>query len=146
MNRTRVLQIAGACILAMALSAASEADSANSTKGRSGYTLSRQTVDGGGTTKAIGAGYQLSATVAQPDAGQMSGAGYELTGGFWFQQPPGDCNADSIIDLLDHADFVPCLGGPGTSWANPICRCFDFDQDDDIDLKDFARFAGFFAS
>ncbi len=49
--------------------------------------LTWHTIDGGG---------KISST----------GGGFQLTGGFWFEQPPGDCNATGIADLLDHADFA----------------------------------------
>ncbi len=41
------------------------------------------TVDGGGGMSSTGGGYSLSGTIGQPDAGQMSGGGYVLAGGFW---------------------------------------------------------------
>ena len=67
-----------------------------------------------------------------------TGGGFQLTGGFWFEQPPGDCNATGIADLLDHADFADCLSGPGGGLPLPDCNCFDFDGDGDADLLDFA--------
>lgn len=48
-----------------------------------GFDLSWWTVDGGGGT-ASGAGYQVSGTLGQPDAGPaLSAGGYQLTGGYW---------------------------------------------------------------
>jgi hypothetical protein len=76
----------------------------------------------------------------------LTGGTYALNGGFWFQQPPGDCNADGLVNLLDQADFVPCFDGPVLDWTDPTCRCFDFDRDDDIDLRDFSAFAQRFAN
>jgi hypothetical protein len=46
------------------------------------YDLTWWSVDSGGGA-LTGGGYQLSATIGQPDAGQMSGGGYTLGGGFW---------------------------------------------------------------
>lgn len=46
------------------------------------YTIDWHTIDGGGGTSTSG-GYSLSGTIGQPDAGQMSGGGYSLAGGFW---------------------------------------------------------------
>jgi hypothetical protein len=48
-----------------------------------GYDLSWNTVDGGGGTFSAGGIYTLGGTIGQPDAGQMSGGVYGLTGGFW---------------------------------------------------------------
>lgn len=48
-----------------------------------GFDLSWHTVDGGGQTSSQGGSYYLGGTIGQPDAGLLSGAGYELGGGFW---------------------------------------------------------------
>ncbi len=50
-----------------------------------GYDLSWWTVDGGGhtfSTSTDGA-FSLGGTIGQPDAGQLTGGGYTLVGGFW---------------------------------------------------------------
>ncbi len=67
-----------------------------------------------------------------------------VTGGFWFEQPPGDCNATGVADLLDHADFADCLSGPGGGLLMPDCNCFDVDGDNDTDLFDVAELQVFF--
>jgi hypothetical protein len=46
------------------------------------YAVDWFTVDGGGGTSQGGA-YALTGTLGQPDAGQMSGGRFSLTGGFW---------------------------------------------------------------
>ena len=48
-----------------------------------GYDLSWWTADGGGQTFSAGGGYSLGGTIGQPDAGLLSGTGYQLSGGFW---------------------------------------------------------------
>ena len=51
------------------------------------YSLAWWTVDGGGYvssgTVSAGVAYTLTSTIAQPDAGRMSGGAYSLGGGFW---------------------------------------------------------------
>lgn len=47
------------------------------------HDLSWWTVDGGGGASSSGAGYSLTGTVGQPDAGVLTGPGYTLSGGFW---------------------------------------------------------------
>jgi hypothetical protein len=48
-----------------------------------GYDLTWSTIDGGGGSSA-GAGYQLTGTLGQPDAGAtLNGGIYSLSGGFW---------------------------------------------------------------
>lgn len=48
-----------------------------------GYDLSWSSVDGGGGTSSSGGIYSMGGTIGQPDAGEMSGGAYALTGGFW---------------------------------------------------------------
>lgn len=53
------------------------------------FSLSWWTVDGGGGTASNGS-YSLEGTIGQPDAGAtITGAGYELNGGFWAMAPSG---------------------------------------------------------
>ena len=47
-----------------------------------GYTIDWWTTGGGGGTSAA-EGYSLSGSIGQADAGEMSGGGYTVTGGFW---------------------------------------------------------------
>ena len=49
----------------------------------SGYSLSWWTVDGGGGYSEGQDAYTLIGTIGQPDAGAMSGEGYNLYSGFW---------------------------------------------------------------
>ena len=111
--------------------------------GPNGEDLSWYTIDGGGQISSTGGGFELSATIGQPDAGQMSGGNFQLTGGFWFEQPPGDCNSTGSINLLDYTDLEACLAGPNDG-LGAGCECFDFDADGDLDLVDFANFQTFF--
>jgi hypothetical protein len=48
-----------------------------------GYDLSWWTADGGGQTFSAGGDYSLGGTIGQPDAGLLTGPGYQLSGGFW---------------------------------------------------------------
>jgi hypothetical protein len=47
------------------------------------YDLNWFTIDGGGAMQVGGGSYTLGGTVGQPDAGQMAGGTYSLSGGFW---------------------------------------------------------------
>lgn len=47
------------------------------------YTLTRWTVDGGGTTGTSNGAYMLSGTAGQPDTGTLEAGDYVLGGGFW---------------------------------------------------------------
>jgi hypothetical protein len=103
-------------------------------------TLDWNTIDAGGVMRSTADSLELSGTLGQFDAGgPLTRAGLELTGGFWFQLAPGDCNADGGVNLYDHADFEACMVGPFIE-PDPQCPCFDLDGDTDIDLADFAKF------
>ena len=101
------------------------------------FEVSRSTIDGGGVMQSTGGSFELSGTIGQPDAGQMSGGSLELTGGFWFAIPPADCDEDGLVNLLDAEHFVSCMDGPGVA-PGSACRCFDIHQNSRVDLSDFA--------
>lgn len=113
-----------------------------------GFVLSRHAVNGGGVMRSIVGSYELSGTIGQPDAGPasagMTDGAFELTGGFWFAQAPGDCNTDGGVNLLDYEAFEACLTGPLGGMADSSCVCFDRDGDDDVDITDFAAFQSSF--
>ena len=92
-----------------------------------------------------GGAYELSGTVGQPDAGRHSGGNFAVTGGFWLEYRPGDCNYDGVVDLIDYADFAACMTGPDRGPVDPACVCFDMDVDDDVDLKDAQTFQTWFS-
>jgi len=86
-----------------------------------GYTITKSTIDGGGSTNLTDGevdGYRLGGSVGQPDAGDLAGGAYALTGGFWSPvsttDPPttGDntCQtaaADTGIPCNTDADCTP---------------------------------------
>ena len=96
--------------------------------------LNAFTIDGGGGTSA-GNGFELSATIGQPDAGFMSGDDFELQGGFWTSAAPaaacpGDADGDGDIDITDLGFVLSQFGmvGPGLEG--------DLDGDGDVDVTD----------
>ena len=48
-----------------------------------GFVITKSTLDSGGYTYHTGGGFQVGGTVGQPDAGDPTGGGFVLTGGFW---------------------------------------------------------------
>ena len=65
--------------------------------------LSWNTVDSGGGTFSSGDGYALGGTIAQPDAGEMTGGVYTLSGGFWAGQaaPTPPPSYDLFLPLIN---------------------------------------------
>lgn len=104
----------------------------------SGFELTRVTVDGGGAMRATGGGFELSGTIGQPDAGLLTGVGFELTGGFWFAVATGDQNEDGAVDLVDYSVFEACMTGPDGGAPGAGCEVLDADRNGTIDLADFA--------
>lgn len=100
------------------------------------YELTRQTADGGGVMHSTAGRYKLSSTIGQSDDGMMTGGTYQLSGGFWFELPPGDCSDDGLVNLLDHARFQRCLRGPEIGPPDLECQCYDVDRNRVIDMKD----------
>ncbi len=106
--------------------------------GSGDLSLDWWSVDGGGVMRSTGGDFELSGTIGQPDAGPpLTSPTLVLTGGFWFQTPAGDCNTTGYVDLVDYAELEACLAGPATT-APPGCVCFDVDQSNTVDLRDFA--------
>lgn len=110
------------------------------------FEITRSTIFGGGVMSSTQGGFELSGTIGQPEAGVLSGGdGLTLTGGFWFKEPPCDCNADGGVNLLDFGDLAACVSGPDGGLADPSCACFDLDADDDVDLEDAGEFQRMFS-
>ena len=109
------------------------------------FDLSWNTIDGGGEMFTTGGDFELSATIGQPDAGAMTGGDFELTSGFWFSVVAGDCNTDGAVNLFDYESFQACITGPNGGPVSPDCACSDFDNDDDVDLNDWAMLQVVFA-
>ena len=65
------------------------------------YEISWSTIDGGGGQSTVG-DYALVGTIGQPDAGEMAGDDYELSGGFW----PGGPIFSCIVDFEHFAAFA----------------------------------------
>ncbi len=104
------------------------------------YEMSRASVDGGADVEATGGGLTLSGSIGQADAGVLTGAAFELSGGFWLPTPLGDCEEDGDVDLSqDYEQFKTCLTGPNGIEPGGQCRCFDVNRDGAVDMFDFAE-------
>lgn len=52
----------------------------------------------------------------------------------------GDGNGDGVVDLADFGDLFDCLTGPDDIILPEDCLAFDFEPDDDVDLRDLHAF------
>jgi hypothetical protein len=105
------------------------------------FGLHWYSIDGGGVMRGAteDGSLALSGTIGQPDAGTMTGGKFKLTGGFWFELPPGDCNATGSVGLPDHEGFVTCMLGPDDV-IEVACQCFDVNSNGTVDLVDFSTY------
>ncbi|MBL8244915.1 MAG: hypothetical protein JNL89_12025 [Rhodanobacteraceae bacterium] len=53
-------------------------------------TLTRWTLDAGGTTSAVGGAFRLGSSIGQPEAALVGGGSYRLSAGFWAPESGGD--------------------------------------------------------
>jgi len=104
------------------------------------YDLSRHTIDGGGVLHSTGGAFELSGTIGQPDAGEMTGGVFSLTGGFWFPLIAGDADEDGGVTLFDLELLTACMTGDAGGPTAAPCLSFDADRDDDVDLRDAGNF------
>lgn len=79
-KRMIIYAILGVSLLVLLLAGTVWAQSA-------GLNLPWWTADGGGG-EAGAPGVHLRGSIGQPDAGALSGPGYQLSGGFWAGGPP----------------------------------------------------------
>jgi len=128
------------CILSIVLMSVASVSLAFQAGNENEYGLIRDTVDSG-AWRSSGEGFELSGTIGQTDAGQMTDGDFVLTGGFWFEIVTGDVNSDGVADILDYGGFSGCVSGP-ESQPQPGCAQFDFNTDGSVDLIDFALFQG----
>lgn len=102
------------------------------------FSIEHYTIDGGGGA-CIGGAFELAGTIARPDAGEMYGGEFELTGGFWSATSPtcacaGDMNADGLRNGADIASFVTCFV------AGESCQCADIDGTGGVTIDDIDAF------
>ncbi len=107
------------------------------------FDVSWHTVDGGGGM-STGADFVLRGTIGQPDAGTLSGGGFELRGGFRqaLGAGCGDCPTDVDGDgNTGPFDLAFLLGFWGPVSQKTIC--LDADSDGTIGPFDLAFVLGF---
>jgi len=122
-------QLIAVCVLAATAAFATDSNSGDNSGDNSGFNsgfnVDWHTIDGGGGT-SVGAGFVLSGTIGQPDAGEMAGGGFLLTGGFWpgAMPPsaatpcPADLNGDGVVDGADLGILLSAWGGSGVGDLN----------------------------
>jgi hypothetical protein len=93
MKKRTMFRLAFAFLFVLALVGAFPAAGQSLVPEVGSYDLPWWTIDGGGGISS-GRAYALTGTSGQPDAGMLTGGGYELTGGFW-----GGASAPSVSYL-----------------------------------------------
>jgi hypothetical protein len=94
--------------------------------------LTWNTIDCGGGTSATGLAiggndmFELNGTIAQPDAGVLSGGPYTLSGGFWPGPDPNGVSCEGDADgtgAVDVDDLIAVILGWGACPACPPSHC-----------------------
>ena len=106
-----------------------------------------RTIDGGGETSTA-EGFVLTATIAQADAGVLSGVGYTISGGFW----PGpaaptcyaNCDGSAAVPILNVNDFV-CFQQRFVA-GDPYANCDGSTSQPVLNVNDFVCFQTRFAA
>jgi hypothetical protein len=80
------------------------------------YEVTWYTIDGGGVMNASGGVYEVSGTIGQPDAGELSGGTYTINGGFW--GPACFPAAPPNLEMINKSPMPP----PGLPYEGGINR------------------------
>ncbi len=70
------------------------------------------TVDGGGQSSSAG-GFEVTGTIGQPDAGDLAGGSFAVSGGFWTSENPFvpvELLGFEIVDNRSEIDQDPAAG------------------------------------
>jgi hypothetical protein len=100
------------------------------------------TIDAGGGPATNGL-LALKGTVGQPDPAVMNAGSFEMTGGYWFGQPPAppacypDCDHDNVLSVDDFICFQTLF-----AVQDPTADC---DQDLALSIDDFICFQTLYA-
>jgi len=109
------------------------------TDGNGYYILSHLTAAAAGTTYSIAASYTGYTDAVRPavltERAGFTEANFAL--GTWLQ---GDYDVDGHVDVADYQRLVPCMTAPNVGPPPAGCDLFDFDLDNDVDLRDVAVF------
>jgi hypothetical protein len=103
------------------------------------------TIDGGGSTYLTGGAFQLGCTLGQPDAGKMTGNGFELSGGLWIAGPScyANCDGSTVAPILNILDFQCFLNKYAAN--DPYANCDGSSNTPVLNVLDFICFQNNFA-
>ena len=105
------------------------------------YEITWSTIDGGG--RSSGGDFALVGTIGQPDAGDMAGGDYQLSGGFW---PRGLIPLLCFVNFEHFAAFALYWLDSPCDVGNNFCEGADLDYYGDVDLEDVKVLAYYWLS
>jgi hypothetical protein len=79
--------------------------------------------------------HRVTFTAAATDTVDIDDVAMQPPGCF----PRGNGNGDCYIDMQDFLSLAACFAGPDVP-VGTDCACYDFDDDESVDLSDFAGF------
>lgn len=92
---------------------------------------------GGGGGASEGGDFSLMASVGLPDAGQLAGGSFTVSGGFWQCTLIGDFSGNGLIDVAD-------IVAVADHWQAIGASRFDLDGDGQVTVRDIMLAAGAF--
>jgi hypothetical protein len=111
------------------------------------FAMTWSSIDCGGATSVAAGNYTLGGSIGQPLAGDVSGGGYSMTGGFW-GGGAASCyaNCDNsttppILNVLDFACFLNRFAA-----GDPYANCDGSTTSPILNVLDFACFLNQFAA
>jgi hypothetical protein len=111
-----------------------------------GFDMTWNTIDNSGGPLQ-GGSYLLDGTVGQPDAGLMTGNGFELMGGYWAltEAAPcyANCDSSSVAPVLNANDFQCFLNAFAQNL--PYANCDNSTVAPVLNANDFQCFMNSFA-
>jgi hypothetical protein len=104
------------------------------------YEISWHTTDGGGG-RSSGGDFAIVGTIGQPDAGDMSGGDFQLSGGFWSRGPQALLMC--LVNFEHFAEFAKNWLDTPCSAGNNWCDGADLDWSGSVGLTDIRDLAYF---
>jgi hypothetical protein len=128
----RLIMIFGLSLLMPLALAGAAAPRQALAQGDAPFSLTWSAFGAGGSSE--GGDFSLSATTGRPDAGQLAGGNFTVSGGFWQCTLIGDFSGNGLIDVTD-------IVAAAEHWQATGASPFDLDGDSLVTVRDIMLLA-----